>query len=590
MIYVQTAALILGLYALTLFMGIGLASLLCPDDREDALIFAPWAGIAMTAFVLIAAGFLGRSVGDAFWLPIVLSTCFLALAIPLGRFSPDIGALKWHAAFAAVFVFIIVSPVLFFHRGLAGVSIGNLDLYDYVMCADYLNNHTVARFLTPLGQNPSWPDATLQERVVAWQFPSTRWVSYFFLSFLSTVFRRDPAELFTLYIAFLIALFIPVVWKFAKNRLSLEKPLLTSALALIVLNPHVLYIAFHGFLPQICATGFLACALYFLDRAAEDRSAGSRVLLGLFSAGVLGSYPELFTFLVIIAAAYCAGSALFRNLSVRDALLLFSLVLLGPALIYPYQAYRYGPMMIFNTQIIDGGWDVTKRFYLFFFMMGGNFAHPFFPRPVPWLEWITGPILLVLFLYGIWNSKRRVLLLSVLAPFLLAGTLSYFRGWNYRYFKNFTYAYYLVPLILALGLQRLAVTAQAVRVAKFSIIALMVIAGAKSLEAIYLSAHCSVVPVHAKPLESFRSDPDVQTVLLGDIGFWDGMWASYYLRNKVFNVSNDKTPYMRCEAKKAGKYYTHVLTGAKNAARLGGKILFESGDIAFVELPGIKNP
>lgn len=583
------------IYGLSLLTGWGICALLFPEDDPLSFYFAFWIGIVLSSIILIMLGFLGIAADKSCYAVLAAGLAAAVWARRRGKPFPKPKLLLAHGAFVFLLTAMAMGPLLVRTKTLTSFSTGNMDIYDYVMTADYLKTRTVKPFLTPLGQNPRWDDATLQERVVAWQIPSTRWVSYYFLTLVSVLLQRDPADLFSLYVAMLLALFIPLTYRLARDVFLLNTFYSACAFLLIALNPHILYIVYHGFLPQIMGTGFLICFISALSRIPQRASLKDFIPIGIFSAAVMGSYPEMFTFLLIMTAAYCAWRAAFEGVSIAKNAALFAAVFAAPIFLFPYQYYRFWPMMVFNTQI-GGGWDVTPAYYLFAFALGGFFSHPHFPRPEPVLEWLANPILILVLAAGILASPRRGLILSVFSPFLLAGAMSYFRDWNYRYFKNVTYCYYWIALALSHSVQTLLARARggppwgnviyfSARAAKIVLIALIVAGAAKSFEAAGLAYKSELLPYRLKALETWNADPGIKVVLMEGLDRWQGMWAAYYLRNKIVALTEPNS-YMRSEYKSDTESYPYVLTSTDRAARYtGAQTLLESDSVAFIKIP-----
>ncbi len=586
-------------YGLSLLTGWGVCALLFPDDDPLSFYFAFWIGIVLSSFILIVFGFLGVAADTSCYAVLAAGLGAAAWAWRRGKPFPKPKLLLAHGAFVFLLTAMAMGPLLVRTKTLTSFSTGNMDIYDYVMTADYLKTRTVKPFLTPLGQNPRWENATLQERVAAWQVPSTRWVSYYFLTLVSVLLQRDPADLFSLYVVLLLALFIPLTYRLAQDVFSLNKFYSVCAFLLIALNPHILYIVYHGFLPQIMGTGFLICFISALARIPRDGSLKSFMPIAIFSAAVMGSYPEMFTFLLIMTAAYCVWRAAFEGVSIARNAALFAAVFASPIFLFPYQYYRFWPMMVFNTQI-GGGWDVTPGYYFFSFALGGFFSHPHFPRAEPVLEWIANPVLILVLAAGLPASPRRGLILSVFSPFLLAGAMSYLRDWNYRYFKNFTYCYFWIALALSHSVQTLLGRARggshwgnviyfSARAAKVALIALIVAGAAKSFEAAGLAYKSEVIPYRLKALEPWNADPGISVVLMEGLDRWQGMWAAYYLRNKILALTEPNS-YMRSEYRSEAENYPYVLTSSVRAAEYpGAKTLLESGGVAFIKIPANPN-
>ncbi len=112
MVYFDALLMILGFYFITLFMGMGLQSLLVTEDQENGFYHAFGIGIIQTSFFLILGGFMGFSVRQFFWAPLAASALLLQISVyRRKRWTAPRGLLR-HASFVTLFVFILLLPVL----------------------------------------------------------------------------------------------------------------------------------------------------------------------------------------------------------------------------------------------------------------------------------------------------------------------------------------------------------------------------------------------------------------------------------------------------------------------------------------------
>ena len=537
-------------------LGLGTARLMI-RDRSRAVLFAPWIGIAQTGILLIFSAFLGFTVREMLWLPLAAGAVPLVISFRARHAQspvPDsISSQKILMLALGVFcaAWISALPAVTREGDVSSFTIGNQDLFEYSLTAEILKDHDVRPFVKPFGGQPDNPDATIGERVASWQVPSTRWVPIFYLSYLSSVLRLDSSVLFSILICAVYALFLPLLWLLARDVFEIEGWGWTG-FALALVNPHMIYVLYHGFLPQILATGFLIGFYIALRDFAESGSVRGAALAGLFAAGVLATYLELFVFAGLTAGAYFVYLAAARKITVRQMFLRGGAMGLICAALAPYQTYMLIPIILFHSDWAGGGWNLSKNYYLFATQIGLFRYDAQWIIPYPLVEKAGGALLLAGLGYGLFVSKSRALLAAIAAPFLISGFSSYAHNWNYRYFKNMTYIYFWAPLMLGwlvtylMARGRTSAMFRRLGTASAAIILMITLyAGSNSalrLRGSFLGA--ARVPQDNSDLKALNQDPTVRTFYVRSEDPWETLWIGYRLRDKnlVFDTYH---PYLR---------------------------------------------
>jgi hypothetical protein len=600
-------------YALTCALGFGLTRLLLPGRRDLWIFYMPWVGIAQTDLLLILFGMLDIGTKQSYWVALGLSAVLLAMSQKRFRSSTENSAVKtppWAVALGVLAITVVLMvPVLSKSAKMTSFTIGNNDLFDYTATAQYLQGTGLKKYLRDFGQQPEWEDATGIDRVVSWQIPAPRWLSYYYLAFLGSLYHKDTADLFSLYLSLLLAAAIPVIWLVGLQTLGLSGKWLWLGFGLALVNPHILYVLFHTFLPQICATGFFICFLsLFPDYVNEkDSGWGKTALLGLFASATLGSYLELYTFLFFIGTVYPGWLAVVRRISWRQALEKWGGVFGMVILLCPYQSYRMFSIVFWHAGMHGGGWDITNRYYLFLFQLGGFWSHAHQMKPSVLMERLLAPLLFFLIARGMLHEKHRHFSWIVLFPFLLSGYISFKHDWNYRYYKGFTYFYFYVPLLVACGAQSMSGWLRERKPFWKPVLAglsglLLLVTGAtaavKTFQSLKLSADTPfLVPLELKALKTADADPSFKRVYFQNLPSWDAMWAAYYLSQKnpvisypVIYLRNDLSTLRESKTR-------HLLTRADAGGVLDPLEGFEvkrelvrAGPYALYELTGTQNP
>ncbi len=538
------------LYFSTFLIGLGLSQFLF-QDKEDIKIYSPWIGIIQIGLISILFGFFDIGSVFSFWISALVGVLLYLIQYLFFRNRTPISHHFSLYTFSTVLLVVLffMTPVLVKSKKMTSFTIGNNDLFDYCVTANFLQRKGLKNYLNSFGDSPASRNASIEERVISWQIPAPRWLAYYPLSSLSAILKTDVADLFSLYIIFLYALSLPILWKFSKSIAQLEGKFLFLGVVFAYFNPHIITILYHGFLPQVMGTAlflsFFSLFPAYINK--EELGYSKGVALSLFAAGVLASYLEIFSFLIFIVVFYSfwiIGIKKYTwSLTIKKLALLFGVTLL----LCPYQTKHFISIILFHAAEIGGGWRVTHGYYLLPFQLGFVFSNP--AEPSQLLEWILNPILFILLYLGIKDLKEKEILLCMLIPFLISGAIAFNNDWNYRYFKNFTYLYYWAPLLITKGtdfyLSGKFFQRKLHRIISIFLFLIIFISILRTSLVLYSSIKSGqFIPEKQKLLSKLNKDPKVNSIFITGLNFWETMWAGYYLKDK--NVLAPTThPYLR---------------------------------------------
>ncbi len=588
-------------YIITTFIGLGLISFIFKQDViEEKLLFAPWFGFLWIG--LISAWF------NLFRLGTQISYPFVLLG-GLSFWFASKQKIEWtkicFIGLLAVIASLILSlPILIHSEGLTTISTGNHDAYFYALASEELRAHgnLLSTIKTYQSQPPIPIDYTkevLSQMLVQVGF-NPRWMPIFNLSFFSALFHSDSANLFSILNNITLILSWPLLYFFITRTLQLSGWVSKLALLFCLINPHILYILYHDFFPQIMGMGFAILYISLLPLILENKNIHwfrSSIILGLPLTGVLMSYLDLIPALILLTFLTLAYQYIQEKFSIQKVIKMA----LGCALLIlflaPYQTYQFF-YYLWEAQLSGAakyGWDVTKRYYLFLLPLGSYFTHPS-PQPNIFLEWLLAPLLCYLAFLGIRNNARGGYFFILIIPFVLSGFLSYLRDYNYAYFKNFTYVYFWLPIAVVQGtgivIERMKQNngiKKLIAIFTVSILFLIMIqASIKAGERIsYASRKSKLITKNLKSLQSIGNSPDVDHIFVDEtLSFWETLWSLYYLRDKKRSYESfefDHNPagsnkFKYLLKKKGVCALTHPLGDSTNT-----KKIYENNDYDLIE-------
>ena len=536
-------------------LGLGLARILLPPSlRKAEKILVPWIGLALAGVLLGYGGLLGLGT-RVLWLPVLLAGILLGALS--NRFRPssepvvDLPKISSAALFGGVILLVLflMLPIASEGQGVTTFSIGNGDPAAYALSArelqgagtlDLIRSFYLKRYAA---ENP----AVVSRNVLIEQLViNPRWIPAQWLSFLCSLFGAEAAALYSLTGALAYALLLPLVWLLARSTLRMEGRPAAAALLLSAASPHLVYILYHGFVPQIMGMGFFLCLLSWLPSYLEEPATRwtDAALAALFLAGIAMSYNELLPFAALTFAAY-SSFLLFTGKTGAKTILVKTSTLLGFLLLFcPFQVLTLLPAILYShgAGAIRRGWQVTQDYYLFAYQLGAYFLQPG-GRLRLRVEWVLDPVLAALLFAGLRSlPKGRAFLLCAAFPFVLYGAYAYRIDYNYAYYKNFTLVFFWVPIVLSQGLfdlwERSKSRAPAIAAAAL-FLAVAATASLRTLERVGGAwRNKLVVTRDLRSLDRLRSMPELEPVYLsGDLSFWEILWSIYALGPKPIGLS-----------------------------------------------------
>ena len=114
-------------YAVTFFMGLGIARILLKDDNDKAFYFAPRLGIAQTGFILIAAGWLDFGTNSTWWVAAGVSAAELGWSFHR-KYPAIIFPNKILPASVILITVSLMLPIFVRGNKLTGFTAGNMDI------------------------------------------------------------------------------------------------------------------------------------------------------------------------------------------------------------------------------------------------------------------------------------------------------------------------------------------------------------------------------------------------------------------------------------------------------------------------------
>ena len=542
LIYAPLVALV------TWLLGLGLTQLVLPDRfRPYAAVFAPWVGMVQTSLVLSAFGAFGVGVDRAWPVAALAGIATLLLAASRGQLRLEAPARRRTLAtlaLVAVVVALLLIPTVQRARPLTTFTIGNNDPFSYVVSAQWVKAHG----LFPLPRvNPG--RATADTNVDLQLGYNPRWLPVMHLAFLSALLRVDPVHLFPLVQTLALALQFALVWVLARRGFGLDGLAARVGVVLAALNPYALYIALQGFMPQVLGTGFLLAFLALLPATLEAQRIPPRNLaaLALMGTGILTSYLELVPFALLVFGGYAGWTALVHGGWARRLGAIGS-VTAAVALLSPYHVLRIVDflwshvMAVAPDSAFRSGWPMPGSYG----EMGGLLTVQALA------SWVTlGAGLVVLALTGLLARwPRRVFVLLTAAPFLAVALVASRVDYSYAVFKSLTYIYFWLPLVVGHGLavvvrwargpaaggRRRALAALLLLAA--GVVAVTEVHAMTQLRRPLASRHLTRVPTDLAVLEAVNRDPEINDIFLSGLGFWESLWAIYYLRDKRIGMAS----------------------------------------------------
>ncbi len=531
---------------LTYLLGWGTTRLLLPERlRHWTVAFSPWIGIVQTSMLLTPFGVLGIGIEAVYWVPLSVGALVFAIAWSRVGICDRSTVRQAISAVGSVLVVVILllGPAIRRADGLNTFSLGNRDPFTYVLASGWIKAQGI--FLEPPGVD--WHATAYYNLFLSLDY-NPRWASVLYLSFLSSVFELDPVRLFSLLLFLAFALQFPLVWVLGREILGLAGWGLTLGFLLAVLNPNPIYTAFHGFLPQAVGTGFFIGFLLVLPFYLEAKRFEWRegLLLLLFGTGILTSYLELVPFAVLIFAAYTVWTGT-RQGAWPQRLGRFVVVVGVVAVVNSFQTIRMFRYLLWHVMAVSpegdfrGGWPMPGSYATL-----GGLLH--FQTPALWLM-----LVLALGTLAVWgiaaDQPRRAFVLLIAVPFVVAGVVAFQADYSFAFFKDVTYVYYWLPLVIGQGVAAAAPwdrsrTIRSGRVRLLGRVLVLAVVIAVGKEAVTtndlreaFASRAFGVPLELAGLDAANRDPRINDIFITGLDPWESHWAIYYLRDKRIGMT-----------------------------------------------------
>ena len=553
-----------GFFFLSYFLGIGLTRLLLSEEsREVEHFLAPWVGLIFTGVILAYTALLGWGIRSVFWIPLLLAALLLGLAMrryPASSIWIFRGRKALIPAWFLAFVVLFGAPPAISSAVKGGIfiSIGNNDPFSYVMATQrflvgkvpyYIKTFdpasSVAYYNTPWMRAKRRPPPprelrppTSTNNSITQIADNPRWLPLEILGFLSRVLNQEPEEIFALLNLWLLALFFPTIFLLSRKALKMEISSAWPGLLLCALSPHILFITLHGFLPQVMGTGFYIAFLSQLPDAFEENAAGGwrkMMILYLMGIGVLSSYFEILPYLVFSLGFYGFLSLITKRISPSRFVVAMLFFILTSIVLCPYQISR----LQFLTAHLNGvrtGWQVSTRLYFLALPLGIFKFYAHMLQPIPVLEWVFSPFLLILGILGFSRLRTKTFFVSIFTPFVLAAAVTFLQDYNYAYFKNLSYNYFILPLIVGAGISSLRP-----RLYKFGLILFLLVPligsvrnDAELMKKATRYSYCLLQEL--SELKKVNADPRIDNIYMESLGISDLLWSAYYLKDKKLGM------------------------------------------------------
>jgi hypothetical protein len=521
-------------------MGWGTCRLLLPPSlRGCESVFAPWIGMTQTTLILALLGYFGIGVERSWPVAVAGGIAVLGVAWVRGRARGDrstLGRIVPPVLVVVVVVAVVLAPAVSRTRRLNTFTLGNSDPFSYVLSAQWVREHGL--FPRPTG--PRW-HATADGNIEIQLGYNPRWLPILELAFLSSLSRADPVRLFSLFQTIAFALQLTLVWALGRYVFGLGGLGLAIGVAAAALNPYALYVALHGFMPQVLGTGFLLGLCIALPPYLEvDRRPWREgALVVMLGTGVLTSYLELVPFALFVLGGY-AGWTAWRLGRAPERIVRAAAAVAAIAVLNPFHVSRVVGFLWSHVMAIEpgsamrSGWPMPDSYVELAGLLSAG-------SPPRWRLFLA-VVVVGLAGWGLARVERPVHVLLLVVPSAVTALIAWRADYSYAFFKGLTYVYFWLPLLVGAGVAGLVAwrpSRPAVRWA-VTVPALFAIAvvltneydGAQRWRKEFTSRHVPRAPLELARLEKFNRDPQVNDVFIRGLDYWESLWAVYYLRDK----------------------------------------------------------
>lgn len=462
--YIHSFFLVLLVILVTLglfiYVGYGLGRFLISKRFDNYFWFiVPFIGISIIVAISEIIGFFGFGAKITLIALMVLATVCNLLAYKLRPAQPYLYH-KNLLIFILIFVLLASFP-LFYQDKLLTVG-NNGDAISYVSVTDYLSdNGSVLPNDTSLRPFP-----TLVLNVLA---SGTRLGPMYIQGLVDIVLGMKAYQTFTIISNLFFGLSLISSWLFGRNVLKLKKTSVFLVPLFLGINNLLLWASYDNFIAQMMANAFLPLIIIFLFRAfSSHKEYKDLIITGIFIAALMSIYPETFVYVFLILSIYILLNFIWKKFNLFDVGKVLGIIAVISTVFNPIAFYRF---LIFvqqklsSTEFASEGARKTAGNIGYFLPISEIFGitphKPIVPYNIPG---IIEPLILLLIIFcliviilKIATSKKsdRIILISLLCPFILTALFNLYLTFPYGYFKTLSFAVIFFILAFLKGQQDL---------------------------------------------------------------------------------------------------------------------------------------
>jgi hypothetical protein len=492
---------------------------------------------------------------------------------------------------------IVISAMPIILNGLLTTfSAGNPDPIIYVSVAKYLMAHGYTVAPTVVQNQPL--SVLIYGELTGGQ---TRPGTFLILSVMSSLFKLDPYQLFSILSAVVYSLIGPLVYYFTFKCINASRIVSIIAALIVMINCNLLWVVYYGFAGQLASYPlyFIILILFMMNLEKEKKLSGVEyiknniplfLILGLTLSAVYSVYAESAFLLLAILFLISVPYLVLGNMKpiIMIICMIFVSFVFAPHLIIPTVK------VMMNTVSTRPGWDLPKYALL-------TEAMGIYPMKL-WdkINNIYSIIISVIILYIILikNQNKIFIVLSVLLPL---GFLLIWQGivehYSYGYFKSLTIYLPYIVIFFTVGLVEIIINNKVTSnkagakylsyISKaFALACLFMILATGLFTTYNVSKYNLMLDQNIIDLGSInRILPPDQSIYMEapDIqNYWPQVWAVYFLNGHNLYL-NWLFPYdkgIQPSQAPIGNYTVVRLAGAGNDNILSNNIVI-SGDAIF---------
>lgn len=537
LIFLTLASLIL-----IFLLGYGLTLLIVPKSlKEHSLLLAPWTFLLFILFFTIFLSHLGMT--SSYSAPI-LTLLLIGISFYIYRKNPkNFFTLPMRDIPIVLFIIISItlnlSPIITRYQFPTTISMGNNDIISYATAADYLVNHSILEGIKS--------NLTLSVDIIL--NVGYRWGPSVITSYFLSVFHVYAYQYVYVLLAILYALMIPLAIILLRMLYRYSLMAEVILMTLITFNTNLLYMLYHNFFGMVLFWGISLCIIillfnYFTKKEVYKIINRYDILLAILISTLIFSYYEGIIFVLLPVILYTIFSAIYekqllyfhRLIKVGLLSMVFSSMSLFNAIVYNFnQAFGGEPNAVIGWQLFRSKIPFANPFEI----IGYWSIHNFEPLPI-WLATILSAIIIGIIIYGLINSKHRLLLGSYFAIFII---FYFWKGAIQKHFFDYnrvvTYTLPLVLIVFTIGISKIARTKKGVALFVLASLLLVVFSGLK-LNKRLLREHVAVDRnyISLEDIPSFTDEPIyVEEHVDSMQPLWRNIWVGYF----VYPLIKDQT-------------------------------------------------